>query len=135
MAQAGPGGRHERTLLLVHGDHGQTATGDHGGGSPEEVDTPILAVNLAAAAARRAAPAPPGDGGGAAGSGGLPVVQQLDYAASLSAMLGLPLPFENVGEASEPHCRVVCKAVGCERSVFLSREPASVPHPGAPYRP
>ena len=37
VALAGPGGPHERTLVLVFGDHGQTAGGDHGGGSREEV--------------------------------------------------------------------------------------------------
>ena len=36
-AAAGPGGQHERTLLLVWGDHGQTDQGDHGGGTPAEV--------------------------------------------------------------------------------------------------
>lgn len=35
LDQAGPGGAHQRTLLLVSGDHGQTLGGDHGGGSPE----------------------------------------------------------------------------------------------------
>lgn len=59
VADAGPGQRHEHTVMLVFGDHGQTRTGDHGGGTPEEVDTPLLAVNLAAAAAARAPPAPP----------------------------------------------------------------------------
>lgn len=45
---AGPGGPHERTLLLVSGDHGQTLGGDHGGGSPEEVDSALVAVDIAA---------------------------------------------------------------------------------------
>eukprot|EP00892_Ulva_mutabilis_P011669 jgi/Ulvmu1/8875/UM049_0057.1 len=107
VARAGPGGEYERTLLLVFGDHGQTGTGDHGGGSPEEVDTPLFAVNLAAAAARRAADGPPLSAPVAADicdirRGALPVVEQLDFAASLSALLGLPLPFENVGKV-HPH--------------------------------
>ena len=33
-----PGGLHENTFLLAMGDHGQTLNGDHGGGSPEEVN-------------------------------------------------------------------------------------------------
>ncbi|PRW57424.1 GPI ethanolamine phosphate transferase 3 [Chlorella sorokiniana] len=45
---AGPGGPHERTLLLVSGDHGQTLGGDHGGGSPEEVDSALVAVDIKA---------------------------------------------------------------------------------------
>ena len=45
---AGPGGAHEHTLLLVFGDHGQTLTGDHGGGAPEEVDTALFALHVGA---------------------------------------------------------------------------------------
>jgi hypothetical protein len=46
VSQAGPGGAYERTLLLVFGDHGQTMSGDHGGGTPEEVDSVLFALNL-----------------------------------------------------------------------------------------
>ncbi len=46
LADAGPGGPYSRTLLLVMGDHGQTLTGDHGGGSAEEVDTVMVAFHL-----------------------------------------------------------------------------------------
>ena len=45
---AGPEEAHEHTLLLVFGDHGQTLTGDHGGGAPEEVDSALLALNMGA---------------------------------------------------------------------------------------
>lgn len=48
MAGAGRGGAHEDTLLLIWGDHGQTAGGDHGGGTPAEVDSALVAVDLAA---------------------------------------------------------------------------------------
>ena len=93
------------------GDHGQTLTGDHGGGSLEEVETALFAVNLAAAAAklgprklRDTIPPSPLAAGAAAGSlrertvlFDVETVDQIDFAASLSAMLGLPIPFENVG--------------------------------------
>lgn len=36
-SQSPGGGRHKSTLLMVMSDHGQTLTGDHGGGTPEEV--------------------------------------------------------------------------------------------------
>lgn len=48
VSMAGPGEAHEHTLLLVFGDHGQTLTGDHGGGAPEEVDSALFALNLGA---------------------------------------------------------------------------------------
>jgi GPI ethanolamine phosphate transferase 3 subunit O len=97
---AHPGGIHEHTLLVILSDHGQTMSGDHGGGSREEIDAVLLAVNLAAAAQMVISE----------GSGEemrrrlvhretkeLVVVEQLDFAATLSALLGLHFPFENVG--------------------------------------
>jgi phosphatidylinositol glycan class O len=101
------------------GDHGQTLSGDHGGGSVEEVETALFAVNLGAASLEL-------------GSRSLlklaleeevnadetlsddflkthitemtterfeqlEVFEQIDFAASLAAMLGLSIPFENVG--------------------------------------
>lgn len=48
LDMAEPGGLHEHTMLLVFGDHGQTLTGDHGGGAPEEVDTAIFALHMGA---------------------------------------------------------------------------------------
>lgn len=48
MRSAGPGGAHEHTLLMVFGDHGQTLTGDHGGGAPEEVESALFALHMGA---------------------------------------------------------------------------------------
>lgn len=46
MAQAGPGGAYEHTLLVVLSDHGQTVGGDHGGGTPDETDSILVALSL-----------------------------------------------------------------------------------------
>ena len=91
-AGAGPGGPFEDTLLLVFGDHGQTLQGEHGGGGFDEAVSGLFAYAVQ--------PASPGGSGGADGAlaGGTPVrLQQLDFAASMSAMLGLPTPFGNLG--------------------------------------
>ena len=48
VAEAGTGGAHERTLVAVLGDHGQTAGGEHGGGTRAETDTVLLALNASA---------------------------------------------------------------------------------------
>lgn len=47
-SSAGIGGAHEHTVLMVFGDHGQTMTGDHGGGAPEEVDSALFALHMGA---------------------------------------------------------------------------------------
>lgn len=69
LEQAAPGGTFERTLLLVSGDHGQTLGGDHGGGSPEEVDSALVAVDIGALRSLRAGAGGSGGGGRKGGDG------------------------------------------------------------------
>lgn len=134
---AGPGGPYERTLLLVAGDHGQTLGGDHGGGSPDEVDSALVAVDIGALRASLAKEAGQSGNGQAAGSTGggagapsagardvavadpaapapcrancscgvegnqcAPDLHQMDLAPTLAAMLGVPIPFGNLGKLS-----------------------------------
>lgn len=54
VSDAGPGGHHARTLVTVLGDHGQTAGGEHGGGTPAETNTVLLALSAAELHRRRA---------------------------------------------------------------------------------
>jgi phosphatidylinositol glycan class O len=119
LEQAGPGGAHERTLLLVSGDHGQTLGGDHGGGSPEEVDSALVAVDLKALyessrGVGTGAEAGAGAGGGMGapaacrsncscgveGNQCAPDLPQTDLTPTLAAMLGLPTPVGNIGKLS-----------------------------------
>jgi phosphatidylinositol glycan class O len=46
VSQAGPGGAYADALLLVLSDHGQTQGGDHGGGTPDETDSILVAMSL-----------------------------------------------------------------------------------------
>lgn len=46
VAQAGPGGAYEDTLLVMLSDHGQTQGGDHGGGTPDETDSILVTISL-----------------------------------------------------------------------------------------
>ncbi|XP_052279184.1 GPI ethanolamine phosphate transferase 3-like isoform X2 [Dreissena polymorpha] len=73
------------TLLLVMGDHGMTSTGDHGGDSSEEIDaglfiyskSPITTANKPQTDYR--------------------TVSQIDIVPTVSLLLGLPIPFSNLG--------------------------------------
>ncbi|XP_038714577.1 GPI ethanolamine phosphate transferase 3 isoform X2 [Tripterygium wilfordii] len=98
-SQSGPGGLHENTFFLVMGDHGQTLNGDHGGGGAEEVETSIFAMSF------KKPPAPtPSEFDSSfcqldldqknmcIGS-----VQQLDFAVTVSALLGVSFPFGSIG--------------------------------------
>ena len=111
---------YDDAMLLVFGDHGMTLAGDHGGGTPEETDAFLFAYHPRAAARRRrkrrARDARGGGGGG--GDGGAPrraelegapfprgpptyeatrVFPQINFAPTVSAVLGLPAPFGNLG--------------------------------------
>ncbi|GAB2227848.1 hypothetical protein Droror1_Dr00009675 [Drosera rotundifolia] len=100
--QSKPGGLHENTLLVVMGDHGQTLNGDHGGGSPEEVETSIFAMSR-----KNPTFSIPSDLG--ISNCGLNVdgkeicigtIEQLDFAVTISAMLGVPFPFGSIGRVN-----------------------------------
>ncbi|GLT73910.1 hypothetical protein SLA2020_457400 [Shorea laevis] len=93
-SQSGPGGLHENTFLVVMGDHGQTLNGDHGGGSAEEVETSIFAMSF------KDSPPLPSEFDSSVCETDLDgkkictsSIQQLDFAVTVSALLGIPFPF------------------------------------------
>ncbi|CAK7356607.1 unnamed protein product [Dovyalis caffra] len=101
-SQSEPGGLHENTFLLVMGDHGQTLHGDHGGGSAEEVETSIFAMSF-----KKPPSSVPSefdtssckldlDGKKKCTSS----IQQLDFAVTVSALLGIPFPFGSIGRVN-----------------------------------
>ncbi|EPS70140.1 hypothetical protein M569_04617, partial [Genlisea aurea] len=100
--QSGPGGLHENTMLLVMGDHGQTLNGDHGGGTAEEVETALFALSLKQLLSPQLSEADSLNcridetrGQICIGS-----IQQLDFAATVCAMLGIPFPFGSIGRVN-----------------------------------
>ncbi|KAI3736037.1 hypothetical protein L6452_15569 [Arctium lappa] len=102
QSQAGRGGLHENTLLLVMGDHGQTINGDHGGGSAEEVETSIFAMSL-----RKPSLTLPSEFDASSCKLDLDgrkvcisSIEQLDFAATVSALLGIPFPYGSIGRVN-----------------------------------
>ncbi|EOA22754.1 hypothetical protein CARUB_v10003466mg [Capsella rubella] len=101
-SQAGPGGLHENTMLIVMGDHGQTLNGDHGGGTAEEVETSMFAMSTK----KHTTSVPPefdtssckhdSDGKQIC----ISFIEQLDFAATLSALLGISSPFGSIGHVN-----------------------------------
>lgn len=75
------------TLLLVLGDHGMTRTGDHGGDSADEVTSAFFAYS-----AQRITPLFPEM------AAGNDAIQQVDFVPTLCLLLGVPIPFSNVGK-------------------------------------
>ncbi|ETE60981.1 hypothetical protein L345_13271, partial [Ophiophagus hannah] len=73
------------TLLLVAGDHGMTATGDHGGDSDEELDAALF-VYSKAPLFQEPPPEEP------------QTVPQVNLVPTLALLLGVPVPYSNIGE-------------------------------------
>ncbi|AAS54616.2 AGR126Cp [Eremothecium gossypii ATCC 10895] len=84
----------EDTLLVVMGDHGMDHTGNHGGDSPAELESTLWLYTKRPGTWRRQAPA-------AYNTTELGryyrAVNQIDLVPSLSLLLGLPIPFNNLG--------------------------------------
>jgi GPI ethanolamine phosphate transferase 3 subunit O len=72
------------TLLVVMGDHGMDAKGDHGGDSPGEVEAALWMYSKRPAFGRL-------------DHHGDRSVAQIDLVPTLSLLLGLPIPFNNLG--------------------------------------
>ncbi|XP_058186501.1 uncharacterized protein LOC131303578 isoform X3 [Rhododendron vialii] len=100
--QSGPGGLHENTLLLVMGDHGQTINGDHGGGSAEEVETVIFAMGFkdppSSLTLERDTSSCQLDVDGRMFC--INSMQQIDFAVTVAALLGVPFPFGSIGSVN-----------------------------------
>ncbi|XP_036891658.1 GPI ethanolamine phosphate transferase 3 [Sturnira hondurensis] len=73
------------TLLVVIGDHGMTKSGDHGGDSELEISAALFLYSPTALF-HRAPPEEP------------EVVPQINLVPTLALLLGLPIPFGNIGE-------------------------------------
>lgn len=96
------------TLVLVLGDHGQTLSGDHGGGSDAEIESALFAF----APKHKKGKDPrdttilqnnslPLDSSGSKNS-----LSDFDVAPTLAFSLGLPLPYGSIGKLSEPIIRM-----------------------------
>lgn len=98
-----PGGLHENTMLIVMGDHGQTLNGDHGGGTPEEVETSIFAMRMHSHVGSIPSKLDASDckiamdGRNDICIGSIP---QLDFAVTMAALIGVPFPFGSVGRVN-----------------------------------
>jgi len=84
------------TLLVVMGDHGMDAKGDHGGESDDEIQAALWMYSKKAIFGRTNAlwAIPPTDAK-------TRPVGQIDLVPTLSLLLGLPIPFNNLGKPIE----------------------------------
>lgn len=83
----------DETLLVVFGDHGMDSTGNHGGESQDEVEASLFMYSKAKTFKRLAEPlydiSKLGEN--------YRKVNQIDLVSTLSLLLGIPIPFNNLG--------------------------------------
>ncbi|GAB7353400.1 hypothetical protein MBLNU459_g3874t1 [Dothideomycetes sp. NU459] len=84
------------TLLVVMGDHGMDAKGDHGGESDDEVQAALWMYSKKGVFGRSAAA-----GGHPPATAKVRPVGQIDLVPTLSLLLGMPVPFNNLGRPIE----------------------------------
>jgi phosphatidylinositol glycan class O len=84
------------TLLVVMGDHGMDPKGDHGGESDDEVEAALWMYSKKGIFGRTdlAYVTPPQ-------TAKIRPVDQIDLAPTLALLLGLPIPFNNIGKPIE----------------------------------
>ncbi|KAM4808885.1 LOW QUALITY PROTEIN: GPI ethanolamine phosphate transferase 3 [Rhinophrynus dorsalis] len=75
----------DKTLLVVAGDHGMTHTGDHGGDSENEVTAALFLYSKAPLFGDHLETVEP------------EVVPQVNLVPTLSLLLGIPIPYSNLG--------------------------------------
>lgn len=86
----------DNTLLVVMGDHGMDQKGDHGGESDDEVEAALWMYSKKGVFGRTdpAFVTPPQ-------SAKIRPVDQIDLVPTLALLLGLPIPFNNLGKPIE----------------------------------
>ncbi|KAI6880635.1 hypothetical protein KC318_g18662, partial [Hortaea werneckii] len=86
----------ENTLLVVMGDHGMDIKGDHGGESDDEIEAALWMYSKKGIFGRAEdAPATP------PATAKERSVGQIDLVPTLSLLLGMPVPFNNLGQPIE----------------------------------
>ncbi|CDK27793.1 unnamed protein product [Kuraishia capsulata CBS 1993] len=85
----------DKTLLVVMGDHGMDQTGNHGGESPDEVEAAMFMYSKTPFFGRVAEAEKAYDISKAGKS--FRSVNQIDLVSSLSFLMGLPVPYNNLG--------------------------------------
>lgn len=73
------------TAIFILGDHGMTDSGNHGGSSPEEIDTACLVIMNQMLLPKKPVP---------------DVIDQLDIAPIIASLFGVPIPKDNVGRVA-----------------------------------
>jgi GPI ethanolamine phosphate transferase 3 subunit O len=84
-------------MALIMGDHGMTADGNHGGGTPEETNAALFVYASPACGYNTTRTEALPTDSSAWMQEAFPSIHQIDFVPTLSMLLGLPIPFANAG--------------------------------------
>lgn len=133
----------DNTLIVVMGDHGMDEKGDHGGESDDEVESTVWMYSARPIFGRRSPEftTPPA-------TAKIRPVNQIDLVPTLALLLGIPIPYNNLGQPIEEAfvgrrgdawnylaAATRMTAAGIKRyqaSYFAARGIAQNPTPGSP---
>lgn len=90
-----------KVTVLVTSDHGHVDAGGHGGGEPEVVWVPVVALGAAIKAAAPGGGAPPPAPPVPEPGRSWPTMRQIDIAPTVAALLGAPVPTHALGMHQE----------------------------------
>ncbi|KAH7355959.1 hypothetical protein BKA66DRAFT_539661 [Pyrenochaeta sp. MPI-SDFR-AT-0127] len=110
------------TLLVVMGDHGMDSKGDHGGESDDEIQAALWMYSKKGVFGRSDATyvTPPSNAK-------VRPIAQIDLVPTLSLLLGMPIPFNNLGKPIE-EAFVGSKGTGFENLAAVNRLTAAQIH-------
>lgn len=91
----------DRCLLLVFGDHAMTLSGDHGSGSKEEVETVLFAFDIQKLSSLNLTQLTLKHPSICVEDYEVRELDQIDLAATLAALMDVPIPFGSIGKISE----------------------------------
>lgn len=112
----------DETLLVIMGDHGMDSKGDHGGESSDEVEAALWMYSKSPRFGRTSQESmkpPP--------NAKVRPVNQIDLVPSLALLLGLPIPFNNLGAPIE-EAFIGTKGTGYENLAVVNRLTAAQIH-------
>lgn len=110
------------TLLVVMGDHGMDTKGDHGGESDDEIEAALWMYSKRGVFGRSqpAYTTPPANAK-------IRPISQIDLVPTLSLLLGMPIPFNNLGKPIE-EAFIGRKGVDYENLAIVNRLTAAQIH-------
>ena len=99
------------SVFMLMGDHGMSDTGDHGGATSQETDTPLFVYKKGAGSVEDVSSV--GDRGRA-----VEEIDQLDMAPLLARILNVPIPYTSIGTYIDLNLHTDKLPINCDKTAL-----------------